>query len=231
MFTPYGAGERGTTIADDIPKNLLSILYRSSTLTPPSPSSSHTQWNERKREQKKKGVIYGVVVVVVVGDDRRRGDRREDDKRREERHWEMQQNPAHCAAEADAPAVAQQGLHGGGPDPVRRAGGTRGAEEEYGFANHGPLAIPCDESVFEEILRFLSRSDSAHSSGWTANPEDFQRGFRENWAKAVKPILTRWSHKLDSAELALELWLRIISGDGKKGVLYRVVPSSNRRKS
>ncbi|KAK4424079.1 hypothetical protein Salat_1601300 [Sesamum alatum] len=34
-------------------------------------------------------------------------------------------------------------------------------EEEYGFSNnHGPLAIPCDESLFEEILRLVSRGDS-----------------------------------------------------------------------
>lgn len=38
------------------------------------------------------------------------------------------------------------------------------AEEEYGFANYsGPLAIPCDESLFEEILRFVSRGDSVNS--------------------------------------------------------------------
>ncbi|XP_073308321.1 auxin-induced protein 15A [Primulina huaijiensis] len=37
----------------------------------------------------------------------------------------------------------------------------REAEEEYGFANQsGPLAIPCDESVFEEILVFVSRAES-----------------------------------------------------------------------
>ncbi|KAI3447963.1 hypothetical protein Pfo_004628 [Paulownia fortunei] len=41
-------------------------------------------------------------------------------------------------------------------------------EEEYGFSNNpGPLAIPCDESLFEEILRLVSRGDSANS--------DFQR--------------------------------------------------------
>ncbi|XP_057788575.1 auxin-induced protein 15A-like [Salvia miltiorrhiza] len=34
-------------------------------------------------------------------------------------------------------------------------------EEEYGFANYsGPLAIPCDETLFEEILRFVSCSIS-----------------------------------------------------------------------
>lgn len=36
------------------------------------------------------------------------------------------------------------------------------AEEEYGFTNTGPLAIPCDESLFEEILRYLDgKNDSA----------------------------------------------------------------------
>ncbi|KFK25378.1 hypothetical protein AALP_AA8G105600 [Arabis alpina] len=32
------------------------------------------------------------------------------------------------------------------------------AEEEFGFANHGPLVIPCEESVFEESIRFITRS-------------------------------------------------------------------------
>ena len=31
------------------------------------------------------------------------------------------------------------------------------AEEEYGFCNHGPLAIPCDESLFEHLLRVVAR--------------------------------------------------------------------------
>lgn len=45
------------------------------------------------------------------------------------------------------------------------------AEEEYGFCNQGgPLCIPCDEKVFEDILRFLNRSD-----GRFVNLEDFQR--------------------------------------------------------
>ncbi|KAK9129561.1 hypothetical protein Sjap_010048 [Stephania japonica] len=68
------------------------------------------------------------------------------------------------------------------------------AEEEYGFANHGPLAIPCDESVFEEVIRLLSRSDSAHNSGWSANPEDFQRychvGLMGSWAES-RPLLDK----------------------------------------
>lgn len=37
------------------------------------------------------------------------------------------------------------------------------AEEEYGFANHGPLSIPCDEACFEEVLRVVTRSSSAES--------------------------------------------------------------------
>ncbi|XP_027368189.1 auxin-induced protein 6B-like [Abrus precatorius] len=48
------------------------------------------------------------------------------------------------------------------------------AEEEYGFANHGPLAIPCDESLFQEALRFISRSDSDKSNRFL-NLDDFQR--------------------------------------------------------
>ncbi|KAJ1421651.1 Small auxin-up RNA [Sesbania bispinosa] len=46
------------------------------------------------------------------------------------------------------------------------------AEEEYGFSNNGPLAIPCDELLFEEIIRFISRSGS---SGNSTRFEDFQR--------------------------------------------------------
>ncbi|CAH8306748.1 unnamed protein product [Eruca vesicaria subsp. sativa] len=34
------------------------------------------------------------------------------------------------------------------------------AEEEYGFSNVGPLAIPCDEWLFEEIIGVLNRSES-----------------------------------------------------------------------
>ncbi|KAJ0257427.1 SAUR-like auxin-responsive protein family [Hirschfeldia incana] len=48
------------------------------------------------------------------------------------------------------------------------------AEEEYGFVNRGPLVIPCEESVFEEAIRFISRSDSSRSSRFTC-PEDIQK--------------------------------------------------------
>ncbi|KAM7257789.1 hypothetical protein ACFE04_013530 [Oxalis oulophora] len=39
------------------------------------------------------------------------------------------------------------------------------AEEEYGFSNvSGPLTIPCDESDFEEAIRFISRSGLGHGT-------------------------------------------------------------------
>ncbi|KAJ0247772.1 SAUR-like auxin-responsive protein family [Hirschfeldia incana] len=44
------------------------------------------------------------------------------------------------------------------------------AEEEYGFANQGPLVIPCEESVFEEAIRFISRSNRC-----TTCPDDLQK--------------------------------------------------------
>jgi len=48
------------------------------------------------------------------------------------------------------------------------------AEEEFGFVNQGPLVIPCEESVFEESIRFISRSDSTRSKRFTC-PDDFQK--------------------------------------------------------
>ncbi|KAK9136228.1 hypothetical protein Syun_015558 [Stephania yunnanensis] len=48
------------------------------------------------------------------------------------------------------------------------------AEDEFGFSNHGPLAIPCDESLFEEAIRFVSRSESARSHH---NFDEFQRRY------------------------------------------------------
>ncbi|XP_026660862.2 indole-3-acetic acid-induced protein ARG7 [Phoenix dactylifera] len=48
----------------------------------------------------------------------------------------------------------------------------RQAEEEYGFSSlPGPLTLPCDESLFEHILRHLS---SASSSRFLSL-EDFQK--------------------------------------------------------
>ncbi|KAJ8647936.1 hypothetical protein MRB53_000959 [Persea americana] len=68
------------------------------------------------------------------------------------------------------------------------------AEEEYGFANSGPLAIPCDESIFEEILRFMARSES--TSGRFASLDDFKRcaGNPEFWPES-RPLLHGLSEK------------------------------------
>ena len=44
------------------------------------------------------------------------------------------------------------------------------AEEEYGFCNHGPLALPCDEELFEELLRVMAGPESVFST-----LEEFQR--------------------------------------------------------
>ncbi|CAI9777880.1 unnamed protein product [Fraxinus pennsylvanica] len=49
------------------------------------------------------------------------------------------------------------------------------AHEEYGFTNTGPLAIPCDESLFEEVLRYLARTESNKNSARFMTFEDFQR--------------------------------------------------------
>lgn len=76
------------------------------------------------------------------------------------------------------------------------------AEEEYGFSNHGPLAIPCDEELFEEILRFISRSDSSKSNCFiNLEIEDFQKrchvGIRPNvdfWPES-RPLLHGLSEK------------------------------------
>ncbi|XP_019228353.1 PREDICTED: auxin-induced protein X15-like [Nicotiana attenuata] len=50
------------------------------------------------------------------------------------------------------------------------------AEEEFGFTNSGLLAIPCDESLFEELLRYLARFDSVNiNMSRFMKFEDFQR--------------------------------------------------------
>ena len=45
-------------------------------------------------------------------------------------------------------------------------------EEEYGFSNNGPLVIPCEEIVFEELIRSLARSES-NSPTRLSNLDDF----------------------------------------------------------
>ncbi|KAI3818973.1 hypothetical protein L1987_12795 [Smallanthus sonchifolius] len=60
------------------------------------------------------------------------------------------------------------------------------AEEEYGFTNIGPLTIPCEESEFEEILRFLSRPEIDNRK----KPfEDFQRRCHVDYLGESKPLL------------------------------------------
>ncbi|CAN4112476.1 unnamed protein product [Withania somnifera] len=58
------------------------------------------------------------------------------------------------------------------------------AEEEYGFSNHGTLAIPCDEFVFEEILRFVSKSGSSNTR--CLNIEDFQKSCHARYRNSVE---------------------------------------------
>ncbi|GAV67844.1 Auxin_inducible domain-containing protein [Cephalotus follicularis] len=74
------------------------------------------------------------------------------------------------------------------------------AEEEYGFTNPGPLAIPCDESVFEEVLRFISSSESGHSTR-CVNLDDAQKachvgGIRKTdfWTES-RPLLHGFADK------------------------------------
>ncbi|RYR51215.1 hypothetical protein Ahy_A06g026251 isoform B [Arachis hypogaea] len=60
------------------------------------------------------------------------------------------------------------------------------AEEEYGFANHGPLAIPCDEALFEDVIRFISRSEHCHVG--IRNNLDF-------WKQESRPLLHGFTDK------------------------------------
>ncbi|KAG7035051.1 Auxin-responsive protein SAUR41, partial [Cucurbita argyrosperma subsp. argyrosperma] len=56
------------------------------------------------------------------------------------------------------------------------------AEEEYGFTTQGALALPCDESVFEEVLRVVARSELRNSSR-NPNLTDWQRRCDEDVRK------------------------------------------------
>ncbi|XP_062098046.1 auxin-induced protein 6B-like [Humulus lupulus] len=77
------------------------------------------------------------------------------------------------------------------------------AEEVYGFGQHGPLAIPCDESLFEDVLRYISRSESGNAPNSTRflNLEDFQRychvGIRSNidYCADSRPLLQGLTEK------------------------------------
>ncbi|KAH6780188.1 SAUR-like auxin-responsive protein family [Perilla frutescens var. hirtella] len=76
------------------------------------------------------------------------------------------------------------------------------AEEEFGFTNSGPLAIPCDESLFEEILRYLARTETCkNNSARFMSFEDFQRychvGLQSNLKILAesRPLLDGFSDK------------------------------------
>ncbi|KAG7024163.1 Auxin-responsive protein SAUR50, partial [Cucurbita argyrosperma subsp. argyrosperma] len=108
------------------------------------------------------------------------------------------------------------------------------AEEEYGFTNQGPLAIPCDESVFEEVIRFISRSDSPNS-GRFVKLDEFQTychiGIRTGldlWPES-RPLL-HGGQEEDHCEGVFVTPRRMLVEMAKvvEVSLHRVVPSSNR---
>ncbi|KAH0433259.1 hypothetical protein IEQ34_027066 [Dendrobium chrysotoxum] len=76
------------------------------------------------------------------------------------------------------------------------------AEEEYGFSQPGPLALPCDESVFLQILRQIS---STYAFRFTSE-DDFdylasgsccccRAGSKCTWRPDVLPLLRGYSAK------------------------------------
>ncbi|XP_057966074.1 auxin-induced protein 6B-like [Malania oleifera] len=67
------------------------------------------------------------------------------------------------------------------------------AAEEYGFTNPGPLAIPCDESVFEEVLRLVSLPDPADSDRYPSL-EELQRCCHVG-APESRPLLNGFAEK------------------------------------
>eukprot|EP01018_Ginkgo_biloba_P020017 Gb_02928 [translate_table: standard] len=52
------------------------------------------------------------------------------------------------------------------------------AEEEFGYNHQGGLSIPCDELMFEHILRLLGRNDP---SARHLNLDELQRNFCNEW--------------------------------------------------
>lgn len=71
------------------------------------------------------------------------------------------------------------------------------AEEEYGFSNTGPLAIPCDELVFEEIIKCLSWPDSKNPTRFAKIEENCHVDVRNNaefWPES-RPLLNGVTEK------------------------------------
>ncbi|CAN4107432.1 unnamed protein product [Withania somnifera] len=69
------------------------------------------------------------------------------------------------------------------------------AEEQYGFSNNGTLAIPCDEVVFQDILKFVSRSGSSNNR-LSLNIEDFQKSCHSRYRNSVENNLADQSRPL-----------------------------------
>lgn len=64
------------------------------------------------------------------------------------------------------------------------------AEEEHGFSHPGPLSLPCDESLFEHILRHITTSTS---SSLLPNLDDLQNSLccchaRNTWQYATDSL-------------------------------------------
>ncbi|XP_073012151.1 indole-3-acetic acid-induced protein ARG7-like [Typha latifolia] len=66
----------------------------------------------------------------------------------------------------------------------------RQAEEEYGFpTSAGPLALPCDEFAFENILRHISSSSSKRFGNLEARSCYSHEGIRDGWRGESLPLL------------------------------------------
>ncbi|KAL0799179.1 hypothetical protein Bca101_054354 [Brassica carinata] len=68
------------------------------------------------------------------------------------------------------------------------------AEEEYGFSSVGPLAIPCDESLFEEIIGVLARSKSCERDNM-ATLEYIRRCMHIDYLSESRPLLSAIAEK------------------------------------
>ncbi|THU61332.1 hypothetical protein C4D60_Mb07t22170 [Musa balbisiana] len=77
----------------------------------------------------------------------------------------------------------------------------RQAEEEYGFASRpGPLSLPCDESLFEDLLHLISSSSSSSSS---SRFPDYYLDDSEKLSRASSCCCAvgQWLHAADSLPL------------------------------
>ncbi|KAJ0964169.1 hypothetical protein J5N97_029291 [Dioscorea zingiberensis] len=95
------------------------------------------------------------------------------------------------------------------------------AEEEYGFAHAGPLTIPCDEFLFEEVLRHIASPSSRFAS-----LEDLQKcccchaGLRSAWQAESLPLLRGFAEKQVWRRLACVLMYLKFAEHLKEAVTY-----------